>query len=269
LAPGFVPAWLFLIALFVAAERSESSRLTFTYVIPAVIFCLLWLGPQILLYAMRGVFGSHYAMPAIIGAAAVNGLALDWLSKSRARILYVLAVLWAAACIGLGGIIVSGHVSQYRARTLVLNEMIHYIRKTVPNGAPLIVVADPARSYEATVALIVYLGYAGRADIPIYLLSAVPDRPYSSDDKCLAENLAQTYFSNRHDLAAISPDRVGAVVLFAPVSRVPSCWQNWLRDARLEPVVFSVSWYALVAKQRGFIRGEATLTVLVPRPRHT
>jgi hypothetical protein len=33
--------------------------------------------------------------------------------------------------------------------------------------------------------------------------------------------------------------------------------------------VFSVSWYALVAKQRGFIRGEATLTVLVPRPRHT
>lgn len=248
----FFPVILVLAVMFVEHVRGEKSTCAQPLLLISGFF-LLWVVPQVVLYASRNGPWYNYALPMCIGTAVVNGLSLVWLWKKSAKWLFALATIWLVAWLGM--FIVEDlrlFSFYYRAQARALNRALQSLADNVPYGKALVIVDDPSRSTEPSIALIYLVGYYGRADMPIYLLPAVPQYYHLEFNRRNMESLtSSSYFANRADATVIAPANVGAVIFLVPPDRLSGRQKSWLDTMSWDRIEFAESWLKIFADPYG------------------
>ncbi len=227
----FLPVALMVISLRPRQRMSNSV----VYVFLGSVFCGMWILPQLLLYATRDGMAGFYWLPAIIGIAAANALALAWLARANVRF-YMIGVAWIALCIVLFSGVTYIRASRFRADAAALNRMLDYLTQSVGYGKTIAIAAEPARNYEATLSLIAHLGSRGRIDIPVALLP-VHDSSYSSQFSGLGSAL-ENYFVGHNALTDTQADQVDAIVLLVSEESLPPEWYAKYKSSA-RPIEFS------------------------------
>jgi hypothetical protein len=213
----------------------------------------LWVIPQVVLYASRNGPWYNYALPLSIGTAVTNGLSLVWLRKKSSKWPFTLATIWLVVWSGMFLVedlrLFSFH---YRAQARALNRALHNLAYNVPYGKALVIVDDPSRSTEPSIALIYFMGFYGRADMPIYLLPAAPQYYHLKFNRRNMESLtSSSYFANRADATVLSPANVGAVIFLVPPDHLSDRQKSWLDSVSWNKIEFAESWLKIFADPYG------------------
>lgn len=213
----------FIVLFFVMAY---SKRKEFhIYLLAGFGIVVLWLVPQLILHSHT--LGGHYLFPAIVGLAAISGLALAILWKKHQRLLWVVCVIWLSVSIFNGFSPTIKRASSYTADSLALQAMIDYLAQNVADNQVVVIVADPIAHFEGIISLQSHLRFSG-LNVPVYLLPILPENnPIKPDLTALVR-------TRPTDLNTLGVDDVGAIVGFQrpnaateiPLWFVPSDWQE-------------------------------------------
>jgi hypothetical protein len=213
---------------FISAWYRRSLQGERRYILHAIIFCGLWIAPQLLLYSTRGGITGFYLLPAVIGLAAANVMALLALYRQRSKA-YSVGLIWLVVWLTLAGAQVYARASKIQADSVALNRMLDFLAANVGPGKTVVVAADPIENYESTLSLVYHIGYRHRNDIPIALLSSHNTSPHNPFESTLKNTLETTF--SEHNAQSVSPEQIDAVILFTPISLLPEAWYSKLKPS--------------------------------------
>jgi hypothetical protein len=220
----FVTVLLF----FIGAMQSRSLYGERESILHSVIFCGLWIMPQLLLYSTRGGISGFYWMPAAIGLAAANAVALLGLYRRRSK-LFAAGLIWLIPWLALAGAQVYARASKIQADSVALNRMLDYLAANVGTGKTIVVAADPIENFESTLSLVYHIGYRNRNDIPIALLSSHNTPPRNPFESTLSDTIKTTF--SEHDALTVPPEQIDAIILLTPISSLPDAWYAKLKPS--------------------------------------
>ncbi len=222
----------------------------------------VWMIPQFML-TPSGIAGSRYAYPAIIGLAALNTFALAAMRRWKRGVIFGAVAIWAVLTLARPLVSVYNSAQAFDARTQVLHQMVTTLADSVPPDQVVVIAANPAAYYEATLSLVSHLGLAGMRS-PVYLYSTIPVPTGDDENSQIARLLLQMpTFADYHDVSQLSESDVGAIILLPDMDSLlayPPAWfdpHQWAEQTFSQPV--------MVISKTGLRQdGEVTYHVLRP-----
>lgn len=214
----FLPVLLLLWAL----KRNRGAPNILDVAVPAGVFTILWVLPQLVLYSTRPAVAAFYWLPAIIGLSTANVLALVWLARAETR-LYTLGL----ACLALGIVLFGGltyvRASRFRADGVALDRMLDYLQQNVGPGKRIVVAVGP-QYVENAVSILQHWTLRARGDVRFTVLPISDPSATPVENEDWTNMLEQSYGRGRFARADVPPDQVAAIVLFVPQTELPPAW---------------------------------------------
>ncbi len=238
-------------------KRVGIVKTTEKLVLPLLV-TVMWVGPQVLLYAMRGGMWDHYWLPALLGIAGLNAWCLRLIRLDGSRTILAAALmvscLWVANGIRTNYFAVQNYVQLTKMRDDAANALV----TRVPRGGYVVIVADNKSFSEYAMSWVFFAANKGNPDTR-YLL-------YDTSSPNSERFSRSPFFPHVPDLDSVPSCQVAAVVFLNQPSKVDEKWGKWYEEECFSEEAFPAQQRYFSLRKMNAINQSVQLNVAFHKP---